>query len=65
MPVTRWPTSWIWFCQESKEMSTNNRYRFAAILIVFLGFSLNKLQRLFSAISKIHFTFGRKKGKIA
>ena len=31
-----------------KEVSTNNRYKFSAIFIVFLGFSLNKLQRLFS-----------------
>ena len=40
------------FCTASgglcKEVSTNNRCRFAAIFLVFPGFCLKKLQQLFS-----------------
>ena len=36
------------YLRRNKEVSANNRCKFIASFIVFLGFCLNKLQRLFS-----------------
>lgn len=35
-----------------KEMSTNNRYGFKAVFLIFPGFFLKKLYQLFPTVSK-------------